>query len=97
MLAAMGASVEAIKKAAQAADEFAVWPENWQPLRVFLAMQTQWRVGMAGPTGLDYTALPAVGQMLGLGRKAQRRSFPAVQVMEAEALKVFAEKRQAHG
>ena len=97
MLAAMGASVEAIKKAAQAADEFAIWPENWQPLRVFLAMQTQWRVGVAGPTGLDYSAMPAVCQMLGIGNKAQRRAFPAVQVMEAEALKVFSEKRHAHG
>jgi len=96
MLAAMGASPESIKKAAIVADELGIWPENWPVLRVFLAMQTQWRMGMAGPTGLDYSALPVVEGRLGLGKKTQRRVFPALQIMEGEALKVFSEKRQ-HG
>jgi hypothetical protein len=34
-----------------------VWPENHRAYFLFLALQTQWRVGMAGPTGLDYNTL----------------------------------------
>jgi len=34
-----------------------VWPDNWQARRVFDAIATQWRLGMGGPTGLDYNVL----------------------------------------
>jgi hypothetical protein len=33
-----------------------VWPENWQAFELFTRLQTQWQVGMAGPTGLRYEA-----------------------------------------
>ena len=32
-------------------------PENTEALSFWLEIQTQWRVGMSGPTGLDYPAL----------------------------------------
>lgn len=43
-----------------------VWPENWDALRLFLAMGTQWRrAGMVGlPVGLDYRPLEMVAGAL---------------------------------
>ena len=38
-------------------DLFEVWEENWQVLEIFLKVQTQWRVGMGGLIGLDYSAV----------------------------------------
>ena len=43
--------------AQQREQEIEVWPENWQSFTLFLRLQTQWSVGMAGPTGLRYEAL----------------------------------------
>lgn len=52
---------EAEKKAV-----YAVWPENWRPLLLAIAMQTQIRTTMKGAIGFDYTALPVVEQRIGL-------------------------------
>jgi hypothetical protein len=35
-------------------DSFGILPENVEALNWFLLMQTQWRVGMNGLTGMDY-------------------------------------------
>lgn len=35
-------------------DSFWILPENVEALNWFLLMQTQWRVGMNGLTGMDY-------------------------------------------
>ena len=35
-------------------ESFGILPENVEVLNWFLRMQTQWRVGMNGPTGMDY-------------------------------------------
>jgi hypothetical protein len=35
-------------------ESFGILPENVEVLNWFLRMQTQWRVGMSGPTGMDY-------------------------------------------
>lgn len=34
-----------------------LWPDNWPPIRLFTQVSTQWRVGMNGPTGLDYNVV----------------------------------------
>lgn len=57
------------------------------------AMATQWRIGIAGPTGLDYGVVREVGAIIGMSKKQITRSFPDLQVMEAEALAVMAEAR----
>ena len=55
-------------------------------MNVFVAMSTQWRVGMSGATGLDYNALPVVMRMNGV-RPADRASvFDGVRTMEDTAL-----------
>jgi hypothetical protein len=67
-----------------------IWPENWASVEVFSALQTQWRVSMNGPTGLDYAALPVVMDLLEVERRAE--CFAGLQVMEMEALEVFRSK-----
>jgi len=74
--------------------EVDLFPENEAPLQVFLSMQTQWRIGMNGATGLDYAALPAVLALCGVKRKRRADVFSALRVMEAEALSIWAEQRK---
>lgn len=79
---------------AQAETATEVFPENWQPLEVFAAMQTQWRTGMGGATGLDYAALPTVEVRCGVRKKQRRDVFEALRVLEAETLRVWAKDRE---
>ena len=39
-------------------------PANHDALELWLELQTQWRVGFSGPTGLDYPAVYAEAQRL---------------------------------
>ena len=64
------------------------------PLQVFMALQTQWRVGMNGATGLDYAALPAVLDLCAVRRKQRPDVFWALRVMEGEALRLWAAQRK---
>jgi hypothetical protein len=73
--------------------EFDVWPDNLIALNVFIAMQTQWRVGYTGATGLDYTALPAVLSLVGVPADEQPDTFECLRAMEAEALAQMEKKR----
>lgn len=69
--------------------DFEVWGENWPAFELFTAMNTQWRVGMSGATGLDYSVLPVLFETLGIKDRAQ--AFRDMQVMENEALKTMRE------
>ena len=74
-----------------------IWPENLSAYLVFDAMRTQWRVGMAGATGLDYAALPATLDFLGLEFDedlTRRQLFSQVRLMEYEALSLMAQQRK---
>lgn len=93
----MGAPPEVIAqvKAPAKVQAFAVWPENETALRVWLAMETQWRgqpMGLAGarPQGLDYTALPVVFELLGVADRAT--VFRQLQTMEVAALAAMKER-----
>ena len=70
-----------------------VWECNADALYVFESMATQWRVGMAGATGLDYAAMPVVMDMVGVERKRRPEVFSSVRIMETEALATMAENR----
>jgi hypothetical protein len=63
-----------------------VYPENWRAVRVFDALGTQWRVGPAGPTGLDYAALPMVMDVHGVPQQHRHDVFEDVRVLESAAL-----------
>ena len=74
-------------------DEIEIWPENLETVTAFLACQTQWQVdGMSGQVrGLRYADVAATLEMLGV---ADRRAvFDGIRVMEAEALRVFGERK----
>lgn len=63
-----------------------VWPDNAMVVAAFIAMGTQWRTGNSGPTGLDYSALPVVMQMLKIPESDQSEVFDGVYKMEDAAL-----------
>lgn len=67
-------------------DVVEVWPENWDSVQFFVRLQTQWRIGMAGATGLDYAAVLALLRSMRLPRDRADEIFADVQVMERAAL-----------
>ncbi|MBU1816433.1 MAG: DUF1799 domain-containing protein [Gammaproteobacteria bacterium] len=74
---------------------FEVWGPNWPAVKLFYAVQTQWRVVMGGCTGLDYSAVFATmdrlfREMDDAGRDAL---FADLQVMEGVALEEMAKKK----
>jgi hypothetical protein len=77
----------------QQPEETGVYPENWQAVQLFSAMGNQWHSSMGGREGLRYEALPVVEQRLGIKKKHSADVFAALQVMEREALSVWAERR----
>lgn len=72
-----------------------LWPEHAEPLRLFVAMLTQWRTGLAGPVGLDYAVLPWVASQIGIGARKLSTLFADLQAMERAALNHLAERHQA--
>ena len=70
-----------------------VWPENMEVVRLFSMLGTQWRIGMSGPSGLDYTAVKSVLEMNGIKRKKQAEMLDLIGVMEKEALSVMHERK----
>ena len=85
-LAAIGLTPEDFKTQRRSID---IFPENFASVRVFEAMCTQWRTGFAGPTGLDYLALPTVLQFLQVPKKTWARIFDDVRFMESEAMRLM--------
>lgn len=68
-----------------------LWEACVPTWRLWIDLQTQWRVGMGGATGLDYAAVWAL-----LDRRLPRRrradAFEQIQAMERTALTVWAER-----
>lgn len=78
----------------EAAGDVALWPDLAAPFELFLALQTQWRTGFNGPTGLDYGAVPVVARVMQIGRRRLRELWADLQAMERAALELFAERRR---
>lgn len=66
-----------------------VWPENWRTVEVFIAMGTQWNVGMSGAIGLRYEALPTVLDAIGVAAADHADVFTGLRVMERAALEAM--------
>jgi Phage related hypothetical protein (DUF1799) len=79
--------------------QFAVYPCNLDALRVFITMNTQWRVcaGMAGLyyIGLDYNVLPEVWKRTGIAQRDRDDVFEKLRIMEAAALTVLNASKKA--
>lgn len=71
------------RKAAKAA-EFEVWEENWETVRIFIKMQTQWNTSFGGVTGLNYSSLEYLCRLYSV--KDPVSLFEGIQVMEVTAL-----------
>lgn len=66
----------ALQPAPPAVGEFLLWAEHRAALDLYCAVDTQWRVGMVGPTGLDYAGV---------------RAAPAFRLLGAQREQVFAD------
>lgn len=71
-----------------------VWPENWPAFELFLRVQTQWRVGLAGYTGLDYVALYPLIDRAATTPQHWDQLLDDLRVMESEVLDHFAQLRE---
>lgn len=67
-------------------EEVEIWPDNWASFEVFVAMGTQWRTGVGGPTGLDYGVLESVMGLSGVVSNDRSEVFRLVRLMENAAL-----------
>ncbi|WP_122432126.1 DUF1799 domain-containing protein [Pseudomonas viridiflava] len=74
-------------------EEVEVWPDSWKAFRLFESLSTQWRTGPGGASGLDYSAVPATAQMLGVKRSELPGIFPDLRILEVEALLVMSESK----
>jgi len=99
---ALGASREQIAQAMQALRDrqtrddtvIEVHQDNWEVVRLFAALNTQWRRAGLGahPTGLDYTAIRPTAE--GLGIELDPARFQEIRLMEAGAMMQMAENRR---
>lgn len=74
-------------------DEVFLWPENVDTWAHWCALQTQWRTGMAGATGLDYTAVRAWLEAHCDSPERVREHWAGIREAEAAVLEVWADQR----
>ena len=70
-----------------------MWPDNHAAFILFNNLSTQWRVGMGGPTGLDYAAVYPLLDRAAKDPQEWAELFSDIQVMEGAALKQIGENR----
>ncbi|MDF4005322.1 DUF1799 domain-containing protein [Luteibacter sp. PPL552] len=63
-----------------------LWPENWPAIQLFTRLSTQWRVGMNGPTGLDYNVVFHELDRTGVVGDDYDEMMAAIRVIESTAL-----------
>jgi hypothetical protein len=69
--------------------------ENEPVIRLMLACQTQWRIGFAGATGLDYNALFSVAGALRIEMNA--KILRGISVLEGVTLEKWHKKQNTNG
>jgi hypothetical protein len=72
-----------------------LWPCNVVSWACWQGVQTQWRVGPAGATGLDYAGVRAYLDEQLLERAARQDAFAGILACEAALLQVWQERRDA--
>lgn len=63
-----------------------------EALRLWGAIQSQWRIGMGGATGLDYVAAYRVAETIGV--EIDDEVLPLLQVLEAEQLETWGDRAE---
>ena len=71
-------------------DAVEIWPDCLEAYAIFDDMNTQWRIGMNGATGLDYSALPIVLDANNV--KISKELLSDLRIMEVAALKEMNKK-----
>ncbi|WP_276529447.1 DUF1799 domain-containing protein [Achromobacter piechaudii] len=69
-----------------AGDPVEIWPENETAFLLFFSLRSQWLVGMAGATGLNYVALFHKMDRMGLSPEQYVELEDQVRVLEFAAL-----------
>lgn len=87
-----GAPPELVEALSNEVGVFEVEPDNWETVMLFVRVQTQWRHGFNGPTGLDYQGVEAAMRMAGVAQNVEL--FDGLQIMEFEAIKAFQERSE---
>lgn len=76
----------------EAAEDFEVWPENWDAVEIFRACDTQWNVllGLGGLyyEGLDYERVAVVARDW-MGLPLTRDLLARIRVLENEGKKIL--------
>lgn len=75
-------------------DEILVLKDNWPAVSLFLEFSTQWRIGAAGPTGLDYGPIFTRMERLRLPDDDWQSLLSDLQILEATALAQMAEDQR---
>lgn len=88
----MGLPSDLIADAEGVADQ-EVFPDVWPALDMLIDMQTQWRVGAAGATGMDYTALETLMRVKRVKTEDRADLLGDVRRMEAAVLELWREQR----
>lgn len=73
-----------------------VWAENWTAFLIFRRLGTQWRTGMNGRTGLDFSLVTNPGglfDLMDVRKKNRLELLDALHVMEVEALNQMAPEK----
>lgn len=70
-----------------------LWPDNVTAWVCWQGVQTQWRVGMSGVTGLDYQGVSAYLDRQGLEPGEALEVFSLLQACERATLEVWSEQR----
>ena len=68
-------------------NNFYVLEQNWQTVEMFLRCQTQWRVGMSGIIGFDYTSVIEMIKLYNIDNHTAM--LENLQIMEASVLKAI--------
>jgi hypothetical protein len=76
----------AVPEVEQRPTTFGILPENVEAVSWFLKMQTQWRMGMNGPTGLDYGVFLMCAKDEGVKRSDRVWLLEDLRLMEGEFL-----------
>lgn len=73
--------------------EFHLLPECVPMFMLWQEVQTQWRSGMGGPTGMDYSGVEAYMRMAHNSLRRDPETIHMLRGMERAALKVYGEKQ----
>ena len=83
---------QVLEEASEEVKDFAVFPENWEAVKLFAYMDTQWRTSLIGvkggfvsvKVGLDYSALESLFQIHAV--KNKKDTFEKLWILERTAL-----------